>query len=120
MGTPVFISIRNVQSDLAEMAGSEGETNYFKYVSGGSDEDFGETFIVFYMKEGHTARFERLNKRLSKKTSEPSPRNDGTTHHFTETHKFAIRHRGKGVEAKALEFTTGFQRYVLEHCSFAD
>lgn len=74
--------------------------------------------IVFKMREGTLARFERHVLRETEKPRQPSPRNDGTTHYYIQSDQFMITQQGPGIVAKARVFTDSYKQYVREHCQF--
>lgn len=75
--------------------------------------------IVFNMRDGTSARFEKSVLRPPKGDTKPSPRNDGTTHYFQDSVSFFFRMEGTDVDEKARNFVTAYQHYVSEYCMLA-
>ncbi|MDE4306340.1 hypothetical protein PXK30_22140 [Phaeobacter gallaeciensis] len=81
--------------------------------------EIGFAFYGFSMREGTLTRQERSVLREPSKKAAPSPRGDGTSHYYEWRDSMLISMKGPGVEEKAITFTSTYDAYVKEFCTFS-
>jgi hypothetical protein len=73
----------------------------------------------FTMREGTLTRHEKPWLRDAQSDTTPSPRGDGTTHYYEFKTEMVVSMNGPGVAEKAIAFTTSYDQYVAEYCTFS-
>lgn len=81
--------------------------------------EVGFALYAFTMREGTFTRQERSVLREQSGDRKPSPRGDGTTHYYQWRNTMLVSMKGPKVEEKAIAFTTNYDKYVQEHCTFS-
>ncbi|WP_159809633.1 hypothetical protein [Litoreibacter roseus] len=81
--------------------------------------EIGLAVYGFSMQEGTLARQERSILREPSRDTEPSPRGDGNSHYFEWRESMLVSMKGPDVDAKAISFTSTYDVYVKEYCTFS-
>ena len=121
-GWTLWSSFRFDMADGELSASTTNSEDRFVYMPiGGKLDKTGIALVVFTMRDGTFARFERSNQRKQREGAWPSPRGDGTSHYFEKIDNFFFRLQGNGelVESKARSFTTKYLLYIREYCQLS-
>lgn len=74
--------------------------------------------FVFEMVPGAEARHEvPFERRRPDGAPRPSPRGDGTTHHYMSATNFFVRHENRGIADRARRFSAAYVEYVARYCN---
>ena len=81
--------------------------------------EIGFAVYGFSMREGSQTRQERSALREPSRETKPSPRDDGTSHYYEWRDSMLISMTGPRVEAKAITFTSTYDAYIKDFCTFS-
>ncbi len=80
-------------------------------------EGHGFAIIGFEMREGARVRQERSILRPPSGETQPSPRNDGTTHYYEWRDEFIFAFEGPDLEPKVAGLVQDYETYVKDYCT---